>query len=213
MGTSVGKITIETSSKDHPHACGDKEMARLISDASKGSSPRVWGQANDTAVLFRASGIIPTRVGTRGKLRNRCYDGEDHPHACGDKTRFYLKQGKLPGSSPRVWGQARRDTPSAIFPGIIPTRVGTRRNNPVFDSQLKDHPHACGDKFIMLNKAVNQKGSSPRVWGQDTCTLDKVVGVKDHPHACGDKWLEKYGKNMDWGSSPRVWGQESPTTV
>ena len=30
--------------KDHPHACGDKEILEMSTPPSRGSSPRVWGQ-------------------------------------------------------------------------------------------------------------------------------------------------------------------------
>ena len=71
----------------------------------------------------------------------------------------------------------------------------------------RDHPHACGDKLIMLNGSMAKLGSSPCVWGQEI--YDKLtemrariipmrVGTRyglcfrgvcgrDHPHACGDK--------------------------
>ena len=50
---------------------------------------------------------------------------------------------------------------------IIPTRVGTSGLYNAFFIWSKDHPHACGDKFIAVADVLVGVGSSPRVWGQD----------------------------------------------
>ena len=51
---------------------------------------------------------------------------KDHPHACGDKLILISDFSRVPGSSPRVWGQGKKRiiVPSELR--IIPTRVGTR---------------------------------------------------------------------------------------
>ena len=110
---------------------------------------------------------------------------------------------------------------------IIPTRVGTRLRKSAAFSRLKDHPHACGDKFACLYLFTVPIGSSPRVWGQvarnrcSSCVCRIIptrVGTSyyikhfdilpwDHPHACGDKTLGKATDTYHKGSSPRVWGQ------
>ncbi len=111
---------------DHPHAYGDKVQRHLYARLHWGSSPRVWGQA----LLFCVEVI----------------NGEDHPHAYGDKFYSNCKLFGADGSSPRVWGQVM---PSITFPvkdGIIPTRMGTRRDTEGTDIEVADHPHAYGDK-------------------------------------------------------------------
>ena len=52
-----------------------------------GSSPRVWGQVKKGKLNFGEVRIIPTRVGTSTNKRRVCTTVEDHPHACGDKTK------------------------------------------------------------------------------------------------------------------------------
>ena len=131
------------------------------------------------------------------------------------------------GSSPRVWGQARRRHLPIYSPRIIPTRVGTRPKPAVTDTLNGDHPHACGDKGCYPDLNNECVGSSPRVWGQGTLDALKLshtriiptrVGTscwhsvrvyahRDHPHACGDKTSKPYGICWIAGSSPRVWGQ------
>ncbi len=90
-----------------------------------------------------------------------------------------------------------------------------------------DHPHACGDKYLRLQKCLAVRGSSPRVWGQvkqisailnTSRIIPTRVGTSfllffgvyfkgDHPHACGDKCSNCYKIKKTAGSSPRVWGQ------
>ena len=106
-------------------------------------------------------------------------------------------------------------------------RVGTSIKKIIYVVTDRDHPHACGDKLIMLNGAMAKLGSSPCVWGQATdfvSSLTKLriipmrVGTrvifqlkmaleKDHPHACGDKRISLDSFIVRAGSSPCVWGQ------
>ena len=51
---------------------------------------------------------------------------------------------------------------------IIPTRVGTSLGEKYCGVLKKDHPHACGDKTVLVYLDLCVKGSSPRVWGQVT---------------------------------------------
>ncbi len=126
VGTRSKRIVLLLYPKDHPHACGDKRSMR-------------------EAGTMR-SRIIPTRVGT--SLYFPCNAGGvwDHPHACGDKLHEGRQGIPAQGSSPRVWGQA--DLCLFLFQSfrIIPTRVGTRRENIYTAEEPRDHPHACGDK-------------------------------------------------------------------
>ena len=95
-------------------------------------------------------------------------------------------------------------------------------------TEQEDHPHACGDKWIVCVLAIFFIGSSPRVWGQGDLSEEEVeelgiiptrVGTsphpvqrckarRDHPHACGDKQRFRPALLYVGGSSPRVWGQD-----
>ena len=65
VGTSKHTITLVNGNKDHPHACGDKELFKGDENYHEGSSPRVWGQDANTIRSIGNVRIIPTRVGTR----------------------------------------------------------------------------------------------------------------------------------------------------
>ena len=129
--TRVGTRTLlyhrTTVTKDHPHACGDKEAREYLKDGVKGSSPRVWGQAESCTAALYSARIIPTRVGTSHSRFLSLQLRKDHPHACGDKKGVLLGYLQVPGSSPRVWGQVGSRPSGRKGVRIIPTRVGTSR--------------------------------------------------------------------------------------
>ena len=153
VGTRIILISLLVTTKDHPHACGDKQGYTAKPITAEGSSPRVWGQAVPKILEKLPERIIPTRVGT-SILKLRLLDGlTDHPNACGDKTLQRLSKTYNTGSSPRVWGQVIRTYPRTMYPGIIPTRVGTRKDWAAMQLANQDHPHACGDKPSVLPPA------------------------------------------------------------
>ena len=139
-----------TFSKDHPHACGDKSLCTAKSKKELGSSPRVWGQVSCFVGEELRLGIIPMRVGTRESSLRNGVTVRDHPHACGDKCYRWQACRYKSGSSPRVWGQAYLHQPLTYHAGIIPTRVGTSLDSMERAFERGDHPHACGDKFIVV---------------------------------------------------------------
>ena len=157
---------LRTAEKDHPHACGDKDILKILISITEGSSPRVWGQEKKYCELYLNDRIIPTRVGTRCPSRTKNPQKSDHPHACGDKVYAvsYTAYGKI--SSPRVWGQGDSLRQLSAAARIIPTRVGTRYSILATFKAYRDHPHACGDKCYRWQACRYKSGSSPRVWGQ-----------------------------------------------
>ena len=125
MGTRQIEEIFPRSSKDHPHAYGDKLSITWCSLAVIGSSPRVWGQVIMESVKKTYTGIIPTRMGTSLPPYGLCRSFRDHPHAYGDK-RLCKYTFSLPmGSSPRVWGQVCKTSAKLNEVRIIPTRMGT----------------------------------------------------------------------------------------
>ena len=210
MGTRSATGTDTRTDKDHPHACGDKFTARLLSANQMGSSPRVWGQESAVKICYRRFGIIPTRVGTSYDFLNLRGYKRDHPHACGDKAQAQQAVHRIAGSSPHVWGQVVSLGQLSHIAWIIPTRVGTSGSYRKIPGIAWDHPHACGDKLIQAMLIKVLKGSSPRVWGQVVPKLcgklcDGIIRTRvgtsisfhscdfecqDHPHACGDKGFD-----------------------
>ena len=125
MGTSVHHHSRYLCYRDHPHAYGDKVSSRIASLTISLSSPRVWGQGILTNSGATVQGIIPTRMGTRRRKRQRRGNHQDHPHAYGDKIASTISSMFALGSSPRVWGQVSHYTTTVRAIWIIPTRMGT----------------------------------------------------------------------------------------
>ena len=151
MGTSADGDFYTQFTEDHPHAYGDKELSFLFSSSNLGSSPRVWGQDQVSLRLSQVLGIIPTRMGTRTFSSSYSVIGKDHPHAYGDKVISLETDTPSEGSSPRVWGQVFHSGTITTYSRIIPTRMGTRSAHQQANKDLKDHPHAYGDKYFFYN--------------------------------------------------------------
>ena len=146
-------------------------------------------------------------MGTRHKYHIVFTQVRDHPHAYGDKFSPSLVKTPVLGSSPRVWGQAMRAMVTTAPMRIIPTRMGTSFCKYLFGLLAEDHPHAYGDKSGWYSEPYSVKGSSPRVWGQETVLICQILQKRiiptrmgtrrvlqaeipprqDHPHAYGDK--------------------------
>ena len=110
--------------------------------------------------------IIPTRVGKSLCLSPFRAFPWDHPHACGEKRILICLTAKMRGSSPRVWGKVFLQIQATLTIGIIPTRVGKREGEWIWNTHEGDHPHACGEKGIGSAPYNLYVGSSPRVWGK-----------------------------------------------
>ena len=187
----------------------------------------MWGQVIRLFENPAELRIIPTRVGTSLNMFVPSSTIQDHPHACGDKFKGYSTRCHFVGSSPRVWGQVMNILQNAQPIRIIPTRVGTSLLHRLLSVRHRDHPHACGDKFLLIKRCLYKLGSSPRVWGQAQLSIGFLIPLRiiptrvgtrlspmivrkhlqDHPHACGDKRYSAICFASYQGSSPRVWGQ------
>ncbi len=126
-------------------------LTKAVGDV--GSSPRVWGQESKRPSDSVKEGIIPTRMGTSVSQLGTLGNYEDHPHAYGDKQYITVPKYEEQGSSPRVWGQDFITFCFALYPGIIPTRMGTSNFQNVKRKMRGDHPHAYGDKYVCYTRS------------------------------------------------------------
>ena len=183
MGTSIDSDVYRYIQQDHPHAYGDKHFLSSLVSPSNGSSPRVWGQDFRVLNAPLVPGIIPTRMGTRGRVWCGVARYGDHPHAYGDKPKLHERNGNINGSSPRVWGQEQYIDAEQHGNRIIPTRMGTRLVRNLRFTQCWDHPHAYGDKTHTAMLPNRNSGSSPRVWGQadgkySSCRSHRIIPTR-----------------------------------
>jgi len=93
--TRVGKRTHPSNplvqGADHPHACGEKFSGLLLFVSLSGSSPRVWGKGIRLLMHPDCLRIIPTRVGKSFPRGLWISSSTDHPHACGEKRRWFRR--------------------------------------------------------------------------------------------------------------------------
>ena len=228
--TRVGNTTARRCSAAprpvHPHACGEYLNSSRRRCLAFGSSPRVWGILLNLAPIPLPLRFIPTRVGNTGPDGTDASEVPVHPHACGEYCRLILESMCHPGSSPRVWGIRSMTERGLCYGRFIPTRVG---NTSLLLFCIRDttvHPHACGEYSHVEELGEFETGSSPRVWGIQSCPITTFpicrfiptrVGNTDvrairqslvpvHPHACGEYDASPATIDIRRGSSPRVWG-------
>ena len=73
---------------DHPRVCGEKPRTAQVSRYTRGSPPRVRGEAENTVFEEPEAGITPACAG-RSRRRHPCrFGGKDHPRVCGEKSRL-----------------------------------------------------------------------------------------------------------------------------
>ncbi len=149
----------------HPHVCGEQGCRRRGLCGVVGSSPRMWGTAeNGHADRFWAR-FIPTYVGNRRRCDMGGILGAVHPHVCGEQVINIHGGNGLDGSSPRMWGTAEYPACGHVAPRFIPTYVGNSTSRPASGDQSAVHPHVRGEQRTIKRSLRSQRGSSPRTWG------------------------------------------------
>ena len=191
-----------------------------------GSSPPAWGALVTPKPSRKATGIIPTCVGSTGTGGSESSGSTDHPHLRGE---HHASTGCYPvgaGSSPPAWGAPVGSSKPSRMAGIIPTCVGSTTTVPVFTGPGRDHPHLRGEHKYCARMCKNAAGSSPPAWGAlltdwvthlpcriiPTCVGSTwaptryCVLIGDHPHLRGEhRDLPPAPQSLP-GSSPPAWG-------
>jgi len=165
------------------------------------------------------------RTSVRAAGRNR---NADHPHARGENARQVSASVKIPGPSPRTWGERVSRRPHPGLPRTIPTHVGRTRADIIHGQRETDHPHARGENLAESLTKTKNAGPSPRTWGELGSksplrlilrTIPTHVGRTvprrqgglrdpDHPHARGENPPVTFGESGADGPSPRTWGEQ-----
>ncbi len=149
----------------HPHVCGAVATGTSCGSQSSGSSPRVWGGLRHPHNKRGFDRFIPTCVGRFSKSQEGISLYKVHPHVCGAVIKVTIAEAKETGSSPRVWGGLRHPHNKRGFDRFIPTCVGRFADQAGEAWARKVHPHVCGAVVLIMQSAIAEGGSSPRVWG------------------------------------------------
>ena len=227
LAGSTGRgLTIPTSSRDHPRACGEHvgEAERL--PVGEGSSPRLRGAQKQGQGGHGRVGIIPALAGsTMYALNLQVWDG-DHPRACGEHDDRQGGARAIAGSSPRLRGAHDAGPRVCWVDGIIPALAGSTPSPMPSLRKPGDHPRACGEHPKAPRIQVDRGGSSPRLrgahmgWyesggfagiipalaGSTRCRSAASSRRRDHPRACGEHHLFPHVLGRGRGSSPRLRG-------
>ena len=174
-------------------------------------------------------GIIPAYAGNTLPANCSRKSRKDHPRVCGEHPQDGGNPIALQGSSPRMRGTHRLETPCVQSDGIIPAYAGNTNLCPSMASMLRDHPRVCGEHGMAdIGDAFNS-GSSPRMRGtpyspyptarctgiipayagNTTSPVRVTSSLRDHPRVCGEHSYAVEAMRSGQGSSPRMRGTQS----
>ncbi len=210
----------------HPHARGERLLAKLPGATIFGSSPRTWGTLFRDRVRVPVKRFIPTHVGNaKGGL---CIWTQRavHPHARGERDSCTRSTWPANGSSPRTWGTQPGHCKNCPKYRFIPTHVGNAPLSVPRIDHMPVHPHARGERWRGSTGRMYNNGSSPRTWGTRRQSHFSIFyprfipthvgnaqrgriggyGLSVHPHARGERDRIPCGFFDCIGSSPRTWG-------
>ncbi len=207
--------------------CGEKHVCSFCSKISKGSPPRVRGEAYSYSYSSLVERITPACAGRRSGFPIQTASAQDHPRVCGEKAQRGGQPAEHRGSPPRVRGEADRLRGISRGKRITPACAGRRLCNASAVRLVEDHPRVCGEKYPAILSRTRTAGSPPRVRGEGSaiaglvgaaritpaCAGRSLHGVKlllrneDHPRVCGEKVRSAAGRRLFRGSPPRVRGE------
>ena len=113
-------------SRDHPRACGEKQMALFKIFLRWGSPPRVRGKEAEKQQALHRPRITPACAGKSRCRSCRDTSFRDHPRVCGEKQRDDGRRSDRRGSPPRVRGKGAYSLAGAFIIGITPACAGKR---------------------------------------------------------------------------------------
>jgi len=212
----------------HPHARGERVLPVAELDQAVGSSPRPWGTRPRRSGRRDHHRFIPTPVGNAAWRCSAPRRWPVHPHARGERADYASQAVQSSGSSPRPWGTPADQRWRSVAARFIPTPVGNARGADAQKRSAPVHPHARGERHVVVSATAATSGSSPRPWGTHAVAQELLdvlrfiptpVGnaffapvradrLTVHPHARGEREGAPETP-LDWrGSSPRPWGTQ-----
>ena len=153
-------------SSDHPRVCEEKNFLLLMTSRRSGSPPRVRGKAPMGPNNPLDVRITPAYAGKRYRYSARTIPRRDHPRVCGEKIASWTVCKVSMGSPPHMRGKAQAEQPLPHVAGITPACAGKSRTRSEWQSLIKDHPRACGEKCPPGKFFFMTVGSPPRMRGK-----------------------------------------------
>ena len=92
-------------SADHPRACGENSVGKVVFLEALGSPPRMRGKPCCFLPDAGFRRITPAHAGKTGDSEKGDLNGTDHPRACGENFALRVAVGREVGSPPRMRGK------------------------------------------------------------------------------------------------------------
>ena len=151
---------------DHPRVCGENPYSIATKTFAGGSPPRMRGEHAGQGAGCGAGGITPAYAG-------RTWVGEqgpelvkDHPRVCGENVLVDSPRATTAGSPPRMRGELRVHTITALHLRITPAYAGRTRATGRHRGARRDHPRVCGENWRAASDMSPPQGSPPRMRGE-----------------------------------------------
>ena len=170
-GQTAQRYAGNTTTPDHPRACGANCACARHSGHAAGSSPRMRGKRRPQSNPAEFVRIIPAHA---GQTVMKCIDGDvhaDHPRACGANQGGLSPNASRLGSSPRMRGKQGAQPVGHVGVRIIPAHAGQTEWYRRSPQPQTDHPRACGANGVAVADSEFVGGSSPRMRGKPSKTM------------------------------------------
>ena len=210
----------------HPRVCGETLTDVRQPDPLRGPSPRVRGNPCSPCSPSSTPRSIPACAGKPGAPDEVHRMLEVHPRVCGETFSSARRPIAASGPSPRVRGNRRAPSSSAVLPGSIPACAGKPTGQCTSLVSGRVHPRVCGETAVLSRPSGGLKGPSPRVRGNrqsrprtipisrsiPACAGKPAGGdsgrlhVRVHPRVCGETPTPSLDTHLTEGPSPRVRG-------
>ena len=213
--------------RDHPRGCGENLPSAVMSDAAKGSPPRMRGKRRLRPAGHARCRITPADAGKTHIRGAQQEIKQDHPRGCGENFYLFHFDFLRIGSPPRMRGKLLNKRQCVINIRITPADAGKTRRGLTLTARLRDHPRGCGENADEILLCACGKGSPPRMRGKRNLTRDLLAapGITpadagktithvrcsgpppDHPRGCGENFVKDFTFVSDCGSPPRMRGK------
>ena len=151
---------------NHSHVCGINRLPTMPIPLPIESFPRMWDQRSPAwppLYLFR---IIPTYVGSTGRIPQHKRHVSNHSHVCGINLQASFNRLAICESFPRMWDQRVHNLSYEFAFRIIPTYVGSTWFMWRSCKNFANHSHVCGINHCAGLRQRYVFESFPRMWDQ-----------------------------------------------
>ena len=131
-----------------------------------------------------------------------------HPRWRGEQPLYGSNGEKTSGSSPLARGTADDEQRRLMWGRFIPAGAGNRPSRRRVSRSASVHPRWRGEQIVLLNRQIDERGSSPLARGTVCASVRIESRPSVHPRWRGEQALTLIGMRTLSGSSPLARGTE-----